>query len=180
MKHVLTLSPRVATLSEGSTRKCCLLRLASAATSRSISRSATKGSRREREDMVMHSCHIRSPQSYLVVTSRTHTAVSLSCLVSGVTTSKQCPCSMVCCGPLCKQQASSKCRYLQNLPGWHRLPAVAPPHEASPDMSGRRPCRAQTDQSRGGGDKIHSFPWTRLSLAQPSKELITTLNCQVG
>ena len=54
----------------------------------------------------------------------------------------------------------SKCRYLQNLPGWHRLAAVAPPHEASPDMSGRRPCRAhsQTDQSRDMLTKFTAFP----------------------
>ena len=73
----------------------------------------------------------------------------------------------------------SKCRYLQNLPGWHRHAAVAPPHEASPDMSGRRPCRAlssRTDRSRDvlPRNSQLSQHWTRLPLAPPSKELTTT------
>ena len=71
MKEALTLSPRVATLSAGSARKCCLPRLVSATTSSS---SSSKGSRRE--DMVRHSSQVRRPPS-------SHTQVALSCLVSG-------------------------------------------------------------------------------------------------
>ena len=82
MKEALTLSPRVATLSAGSARKCCLPRLVSATTSSS---SSSKGSRRE--DMVRHSSHVRRPPS-----SHTHCHV-----LSQVTGERkhQCPCSLL-------------------------------------------------------------------------------------
>ena len=175
MKEALTLSPRVATLSAGSARKCCLPRLVSATTSSSSS-SSSKGSRRE--DMVRHSSHVRRPQSSPILT---HTGgIVMSCLRSLESSTSV----HVLCWCAARQVAHSaaersKCRYLQNLPGWHRHAAVAPPHEASPDMSGRRPCRAlnsRTDRSRDvlPRNSQLSQHWTRLPLAPPSKELTTT------
>ena len=156
--EALTLSPRMATLSAGSVRKCCLPRLVSAATSSTTSSSlATKGSRWT--DMVRHSSHVR------VSAILTYTDMSLSCLVSGH--SWQSSVSMFSGGAMRDRRphstaGRSNCRYLQNLPGSHRRPAVAPPHEASPDMSGRRPCRThsprQTDRSRDVLTKFSAFP----------------------
>ena len=74
-----------------------------------------------------------------------------------------------------------KCRYLQNLPGTHSRPAVAPPHthEASRDMFGRRPCLLQTDQSRRMLTKLTTCLKRDLWFNVPTDEK-TPCSCWLG